>query len=123
MSLLNLVSYESEPEDEANSLESGRESNQIVNEEHTLNQVTVLRPDDDTDPILTVSANTSPIDETFAGCSRLTELPQSSLEDPNPATLQTIKQYLELKEISGFDLTEVSRDCIFLIVHEYQPRI
>ena len=39
--------------------------------------------------------------------SHLHELPPSPRDQPNPKTVRKIVEYLELKEISGFNLTEV----------------
>ena len=39
--------------------------------------------------------------------AHLHELPPSPRDQPNPKTVRKISEYLELKEISGFNLTEV----------------
>jgi hypothetical protein len=39
--------------------------------------------------------------------NRLKELPLPSNKSPNPKTVDKISEYLELKEINGFNLTEV----------------
>jgi hypothetical protein len=39
--------------------------------------------------------------------NRLKELPLPSNKSPNPKTIDKISEYLELKEINGFNLTEV----------------
>jgi hypothetical protein len=46
----------------------------------------------------------SAVQHTF---SHLHELPPSPRDQPNPKTVRKIVEYLELKEISGFNLTEV----------------
>ena len=39
--------------------------------------------------------------------SKFEILPIASRHEPDPQTVHTVEKYLELKEISGFDLTEV----------------
>lgn len=50
-----------------------------------------------------------PTSATLKSFNHLHELPPSPKKSSNPKTIRKISEYLELKEISGFNLTEVRR--------------
>jgi hypothetical protein len=78
------------------------ESNETEDEEtKSVNKKTELQRDS----IKQLPHASSAVQHTF---SHLHELPPSPRDQPNPKTVRKIVEYLELKEISGFNLTEVS---------------
>lgn len=109
MNLLGLGSYESDEETSGN-----EEPMQLVTKEITvianacedeLPANKYHRPD--VKGIFVESKLSNPTLANFTTFNHLHELPPSPKKSSNPKTIRKISEYLELKEISNFNLTEV----------------
>jgi hypothetical protein len=109
MNLLGLGSYESDEETSGN-----EEQMQLVTKEITV----IANISEDAMPVnkyhqpeikevVVESKLSHPSSATFKSFNHLHELPPSPKKSSNPKTIRKISEYLELKELSGFNLTEV----------------
>lgn len=111
MNLLGLGSYESDEETSGNEAPM-----QLVTKEITViaNICEDAIPANkyhkpDIKEVIVESNLSHPTSANFTSFNHLHELPPSPKKSSNPKTIRKISEYLELKEISGFNLTEVCR--------------
>jgi hypothetical protein len=123
MNLLGLGSYESDEETSGN-----EDPMQLVTKEIAV----IANISEDAMPVdkyhkpeikeVVVGSKLShPTSATFKSFNHLHELPPSPKKSSNPKTIRKISEYIELKEISGFNLTEVCRK--LRVEHSILPAI
>ena len=111
MNLLGLGSYESDDEASGN-----EEPMQVVTKDITVianiseEAITVNKyHQPEVKEVIVESKLSYPTSANLKSFNHLHELPPSPKKSSNPKTIRKISEYLELKEISGFNLTEVRR--------------
>ena len=111
MNLLGLGSYESDDEASGN-----EEPMQVVTKDITVianiseEAITVNKyHQPEVKEVIVESKLSYPTLANLKSFNHLHELPPSPKKSSNPKTIRKISEYLELKEISGFNLTEVRR--------------